>query len=794
LADIQQRFRHTLDHSVKPAIEEPDAARQSFHSLSLRLATLLEFDLALASERDAQEMVELLCRASHDILNCKYAAVGILDNEGHRFQYSATRGLSDKARNEFAAIDPAAGIFGNVITSGKAYVVHNESGVPPMPGLPQFDAPVSSLLVVPVPVRTSTAVHGWLCLAEKATGASFEGEDEQFAITLAAQFALTFGNLTLYDEIQQHAAKLEVEVRERRRAQEELAHRMTHDQTTGLPRFVLIEDYLQTAFVDATAQGGRVMVFYVDLDRFHTINETRGRGVGDDVLRIVASRLSAIIGATGQLAHVAADEFAFMIVDLHNTQDQVEFGEAVRRRIEEPMVLEDQRLYVTCSVGVSCFPDNGMSPQELLRQAEVAMLHAKSEGRNTVFAFANEQKQELQERASLGLRLRDAIRDGQFVMHYQPQICGQDWQILGFEALVRWQSPEFGLLPPKRFLGVAEELGLTIDIGSFVLASVCRQVRAWLDTGAQDFYVSINVSSLQLQRPDFVEQVRSTLATWNVPAQHIELELTESMMIGNVQRVIGTMHALKGLGVKLALDDFGTGYSSLNYLRQFPIDTLKIDQSFVRDISSDSGSAGICRAIISLGHQLGMTVLAEGVETAAQVGYLRRNDCDQFQGFYFSKAVTAAQALTLLEHRYMAHEGLTSEQESRTLLLLDDEENILSALNRVLRRDGYRILTATTADQAFDILARNNVDVILSDQRMPDISGTEFLSKVKGMYPATVRLILSGYTDLDSVTEAINRGAIYKFLTKPWADEDLRFQIREAFRQHELHNSKRGIS
>jgi diguanylate cyclase (GGDEF)-like protein len=793
LAEIQQRLRHSLNHSVtqehtKPSPGgEPDSVQQSFHSLSLRLATLLEFDLALASERDAQEMVELLCRASHDILKCKYAAVGILDNEGHRFQYSATQGFSDKARAEFAVIDPASGIFGSVIASGKPYVVHNAGGLPSMPGLPEFDEPVSSLLLVPVPVRSSTAVHGWLCLAAKAGGVAFEGEDEQFAITLAAQFALTFGNLTLYDEIQQHAAKLEVEVRERRRAQEELAHRMTHDQTTGLPRFVLIEDYLQTAFIEATAQGGRVMVFYVDIDRFHTINETRGRGVGDEVLRTVASRLSAMIGTAGQLAHMAADEFAFMIVDLHGTQDQVEFGEAVRRRIEEPMALEDQRLYVTCSVGVSCFPDNGMSPQELLRQAEAAMLHAKGDGRNTVFAFANEHKQELEERAALGLRLRDAIRDGQFVLHYQPQISGQDWQVLGFEALVRWQSPEFGLLPPLRFLGVAEELGLTIDIGSFVLESVCRQVRAWLDAGAQDFSISINVSSLQLQRPDFVEQVRSTLAARNVPAQHIELELTESMMIGNVQRMIGTMHALKGLGVKLALDDFGTGYSSLNYLRQFPIDTLKIDQSFVRDISSDDGAAGICRAIISIGHQLGMTVLAEGVETAAQVGYLRRSDCDRFQGFYFSKPVTAAQALTLLEHRYMAHEGLVSEQESRTLLLLDDEENILSALNRLLRRDGYRIFTATTVHQAFDILARNNVEVILSDQRMPEMSGTEFLSKVKGMYPGTVRIILSGYTDLETVTEAVNRGAIYKFLTKPWSDDELRFQIREAFRQHSVH-------
>jgi ActR/RegA family two-component response regulator len=270
---------------------------------------------------------------------------------------------------------------------------------------------------------------------------------------------------------------------------------------------------------------------------------------------------------------------------------------------------------------------------------------------------------------------------------------------------------------------------------------------------------------------------------WRLPASYIGLELTESMMTGNVERVTGTMRALKALGVKLSLDDFGTGYSSLNYLRRFPINTLKIDQSFVRDISTDAGAAGVCRAIITLGHQLGMTVLAEGVENAAQVGYLRRNDCDFFQGYYFCKPISAQQALEILRHRYLAHEGIEQAPEQQpTLLLVDDEENILSALIRMLRRDGYRILTATGADDALDVLGRNDVQVVISDQRMPGTSGTELLSKVKEMYPDTVRMVLSGYTDLAAVTAAINEGAIYKFLTKPWNDEELRLQIRDAFR------------
>jgi len=578
-------------------------------------------------------------------------------------------------------------------------------------------------------------------------------------------------------------ASLGEDVTEQRRAQAQLAHAATHDRTTGLPRFALVEDFLQTACAEAAAREGRVIVLYVDLDRFHTINETSGRSAGDNVLRTIAERLNDAIGAEGRVAHVAGDEFALVLKDPGGALDQVEFGETIRGRVEEPIEFEGRRVYVTCSIGVSCFPDNGSGPQELVRQAESSMLRAKAEGRNTVVAFANEHRQELDDRLALGLRLDDALSNSEFLLYYQPRINGQDWRVSGFEALLRWQSPEFGLLAPGRFLQVAEDLGLILEIGSFVLETACQQVRAWIDAGAEDFSVSINVAPAQMQRPNFVAEVRSALSKYKLPAHSIELELTESMMTGNIERVTGTMRALKALGVKLSLDDFGTGYSSLNYLRRFPLDTLKIDRSFVHDISTDAGATGVCRAIITLSHQLGMTVLAEGVETAAQVGYLRRNECDFFQGYYFCKPVAAARALEMLRHRYLAHEGIEQPAEYQpTLLLVDDEENILNALMRMLRRDGYRILTATNAEDALDILGRNDVQVVISDQRMPGISGTELLSRVKEMHPDTVRMVLSGYTDLSAVTAAINQGAIYKFLTKPWDDEELRLQVRDAFR------------
>jgi diguanylate cyclase len=294
----------------------------------------------------------------------------------------------------------------------------------------------------------------------------------------------------------------------------------------------------------------------------------------------------------------------------------------------------------------------------------------------------------------------------------------------------------------------------------------------------------VNVSALQLHRMSFLDEVCEALDAANLPAQMLDLELTETALMENVARASEILHGLRDLGVYLALDDFGIGYSCLSQLKRFPIDMLKIDRSFVEEIASDSGGAAIARAITAMGHELHMKVLAEGVETEAQLGYLLRNHCDEFQGYLFGRPLPEDAFTDVLTRRYVETSIFERTRPGRELLLIDDEENILRALARLLRRDGYTIHTATNAIEGFDILARQRIQVIVSDQRMPGMSGTEFLSRVKEMYPDTVRIILSGYTDLTSVTDAINRGAIYKFLTKPWNDEEVRGQVQDAFRRH----------
>lgn len=581
-----------------------------------------------------------------------------------------------------------------------------------------------------------------------------------------------------------HIIGSQYDITERRRYEAELAYLATHDAVTGVPRYIAVEEYARGALAEAARNGGRVVLLYIDLDRFHVVNESMGHGVGDHSLRAVAERIRREVSSDGRVSRIAGDEFVVVYVPHPGDSEGFLLADRIRRAIEVPIPVAPYSVYLTCSIGISVYPETANDAGELLNQAEAAMGRAKRVGRNAVQRFSNDQLQELADRLSLGSRLRDAPRKGELLLHYQPQVSAQNGQIIGLEALVRWQSPELGFLPPGRFIRVAEELGLIVELGNWVLDSACRQAKSWLDQGLGEFTVAVNVSAMQLHRPSFVDEVKSALARSGLPPRCLELELTESSIMESVDRMSETMKALRELGVRLALDDFGVGYSSLNYLKRFPIEKLKIDQSFVLDIARDRGDAGIARAIVAMGHQLGMTVMAEGVETVAQAGYLRRNHCDLFQGMLFSGPVSAERATDLLRRRVLASEFFATGGDERSLLLLDDEENILRALTRLLRRDGYQILTASTAREAFEILGRQEIQVVVSDQRMPDISGTEFLNQVRVLYPDTVRLVLSGYTDLRTVTDAINRGSIYKFLTKPWDDEELRKEIREAFRTH----------
>ena len=430
---------------------------------------------------------------------------------------------------------------------------------------------------------------------------------------------------------------------DRRKVEADLAHAASHDAVTNLPHHLVFERTLAGLLADPSAL---VWVFFVGIDRFRVINESMGHEIGDEVLQCVAERLHATIGDAGHIAHFAGDEFVIAATGLDQSS-AFALAERLRVAVAQPIERSGYRLLLTASVGISRSPAHGHSPKELLRRAEAAMTRAKRHGRDSVCEFSVEQMQDIEDRLVLGSHLRGAAQRGELELHYQPHHNASDRALTGFEALLRWNNPELGHVSPTRFIPIAEALGLMEEIGGWVINEACRQMRAWIDSGNRGFNISVNVSAQQLQRPGLVDQVRTALQRHDIPAGALSIELTESSLMENVVRMQGTLAELKALGTTLALDDFGTGYSSLAYLKQFPIDKLKIDQSFVRGLPDDGDDATIARTIVAMAHQLRMMVSAEGVETEAQAAFLTGIGCDELQGYHLGRPLVAKDAEAL---------------------------------------------------------------------------------------------------------------------------------------------------
>lgn len=581
------------------------------------------------------------------------------------------------------------------------------------------------------------------------------------------------------------------DITERKNYESQLEYQSGHDALTGLANRSLLSDRLEQAIARANRTKSMVAVLLLDLDRFKLVNDGLGHNVGDTLLAIVAQRLVACVRTTDTVARLGGDEFVVVMTDLDSEHDAAPSARKLLKQLSQPMTIAEREIVATASMGIALYPKDAEHASVLLKNADVAMYRAKELGRNSMQFYTPALNATTLARLELETALRRALERDEFILYYQPKVELHRGQVIGAEALIRWRHPLLGMVSPGDFIPLAEETGLIGPIGEWAIDHAVAQLKAWQSEGLPNICLAVNLSARQFQQENLAKVVAQALYLHDVDARHLELEVTESAVMQDPERTVATLRDLKEVGVRLALDDFGTGYSSLNYLKRFPIDTLKIDQSFVRDITTDPDDAAIALTVITLAHSLKLRVIAEGVETEAQLSILRRNGCDEMQGFYFSRPLPADGFADLLRNRQSLSLSTPSEDgESRSLLLVDDEPHILSALSRVLRRDGYRILTATSAAEGLELLALNEVQVIVSDQRMPEMSGTEFLGRVKEMYPNTIRIVLSGYTELKSITDAINHGAIYKFLTKPWEDEQLRENIREAFVYFETHKNR----
>ncbi|HEY9199495.1 MAG TPA: EAL domain-containing protein [Gammaproteobacteria bacterium] len=426
--------------------------------------------------------------------------------------------------------------------------------------------------------------------------------------------------------------------RDLRTAQADVEQLATHDALTQLPNRVLLMDRLDQAVIAAQRERNPVALLVIDLDRFKTINDSLGHHIGDYLICQVAGRLSECIGHSDTLARFGGDEFAVVLSEAAEPADAGHLAQRIIAAIRQPYTIEDHILNTSCSIGIAVYPVDGTDAQTLVRNADTAMYHAKESGRNTFEFFSMEMNDRAVQRLKLENELRDALLCNEFLLLYQPQVDMRSGEIVGAEALIRWRHPELGMVPPAAFIPIAEETGLIVDIGAWVLQEACRQQLLWCAAGLPPLRMAVNLSVRQVNRALF-DLVARTLADSGLDARYLDLEITESLLMHDLEENIAILRQVRGCGAQISMDDFGTGYSSLSSLKKFPIQTLKIDQSFVRDVVSDKDDAEIVKAIIAMAHSLKLRVIAEGVEDEAQLAFLRALHCEEYQGYLFSRPV-----------------------------------------------------------------------------------------------------------------------------------------------------------
>ena len=762
--------------SIGEDITERKNAQASIVYLNRVYAMLSGINALIVRVRDRDELFRETCRIAVEVGGFRMALIAIVDQSTMKIVPVASTGKDETLLTAIKGVLSSSETASNTMLARaireKKPVVSNDSKSDPrvLFNKKYTESEVRSMAVLPL-IVSDEAVGVFALYASESE--FFHEEEMKLLTELTGDIAFAIDHI---------------------KKEQQLNYLAYYDVVTGLPNRTLIHDRLDQGVMAARRNKWLLAVLSVNLDNFKVVINTLGHSIGDGLLQEVARRLAACLESTGTVGCLGGDEFCIILPEIGGSEDAAMMAHKVIDSCAGPHLIDGNELFVSANVGITLFPDDADDSVSLIHNAHTAMYRAKNQGRKTYQFFTMEMNRNAQDKMRLETDLRYALSNGEFVLYYQPKVSCVTGKITGLEALLRWQHSTRGLVGPDEFIPLLEETGLIVPVGEWVLTTACAQLRCWHDEGLGTLSIAVNISERQIHVADICETVRQALAASGLAPIHLELELTESQLMKDVDGVIDVLERIKKIGVKITVDDFGTGYSSLSYLKRFPIDSLKVDRAFVQDIIADPDDVSITRAIITLAHSLKLKVVAEGVETEGQLGLLIANHCDEVQGYYFSRPLPAEEATALLrEGRSVDSRMMVGLKRSRTLLLVDDEANILSALKRLLRRDGYDILTAMSAEQGLEMLASHRVDVIISDQLMPGMSGVEFLRRVKVLHPETVRLVLSGYTDLQAVTDAINEGAIYKFLSKPWDDGILRANIEEAFRNKEMADENRRL-
>jgi diguanylate cyclase (GGDEF)-like protein/PAS domain S-box-containing protein len=554
------------------------------------------------------------------------------------------------------------------------------------------------------------------------------------------------------------------DITDRKRAQAQMAHQATHDSLTGLPNRVLLEDRLQQAMTRAEREGTSIALLFIDVDRLKAVNDTRGHAVGDELLKAVAERIRGTIRPTDSLARIGGDEFVIVSEGFGPGQGPQPIADRIRAVFADPVELGDLEVVVTVSIGVAMAGPDG-DATTLLRDADVAMYQAKEQGRDQYVVFDETLRAQTAERRAIELGLRDSLERNELAVHYQPVIELTGGAVVGVEALVRWPHRELGMLPPSEFISVAEETGLIVELGADVLHRACAEVAEWCRRHPElgDLSVSVNLSARQLIRPELHEILARALEESGLGPGQLCLEITESVLLDDAQFSARALRTLKDLGVRIGVDDFGTGYSSLTYLQQFPVDTLKVDRSFVDGLADAGGARGdraIVAGVIDLAHAFGLTTVAEGVETQEQLAVLRALGCEQAQGFLWSPGLPGPEALEWI--RSWAADDSVPRRVAASweigVLVVEDERSIRNLMSATFTStDGFHVVgEAGDGRQAIALARHHQPDIILLDLAMPGMGGLEALPLLLAVSPRAKVIVISGLdaTEVEATARA----------------------------------------
>ncbi|MHB8348483.1 MAG: EAL domain-containing protein [Acidiferrobacterales bacterium] len=760
---LEQRTTEILDKS------------QRVERLNRVYRVLSGINSALLRIRERHALLEEVCRIAVDQGGFRLAWIGMVDPESGDVVPKVWAGPGQGYVKEISVsireeVPQGRGPIGDALRSGKCVVCDDIEHDPRMEPWREPARANSLRSAAAFPIQVQHRMIGTLALYADEPR-FFDSEEIRLLEELAADTGL---GLEYIDQERQ------------------LRYLAYYDPLTGLANRTLFHDRLGQVLARALRTSARTAVLAINMVEFQKVSDTLGRHAGDAALREIGARLTRVVRTsdtvarpgTETIAHLDGDEFALLLADIQHPHQAAIIAQRVLEAIRAPITIEADTVVLDARAGIALGPGGGEDPETLLAHAELALHSAPAAGQEPIRFYAPEMNTRAHERHELEQALRQAIERDEFILHYQPQVDLAHGGIVGAEALLRWQHPENGLVSPAAFIPVLEDTGLIIAVGDWVLRTACTQQVDWMKTTGVAVNMAVNVSARQFQDEGLMGRIREIIAQTAIDPGNLELEITESVYMDQADRAVKVLRAFKSAGVGLSIDDFGTGYSSLGYLRAFPIDVLKIDQSFVHGMTGDPDSFVIARSVVALAHGLGMRVIAEGVETEGQLRLLAGEGCDEVQGYFFSRPVPASEFCGLLQAgarfplpKPAPRGGLA------TVLVVEDESDIVAALGPALDANAYRILAVGSTEKAFEALAVNDVAVIVAGQEVFGASGEEFMRRVRGIYPTVTRIILVRDTARASATETIDQDLAAQYIPLPLDEDDLRNRFREAVLQ-----------